>query len=119
MAEGLTWTNAASYNDSKIDNDYNNGTTVVASAGKTVVDAPKVLFNSSMAPSYTTFDLSAGYTIKPRGLRSITLQVNALNLFDEEFISTIGTGGFSVRGDLETLMAGQKRLVFVSLNTAF
>lgn len=147
LAEGLTWTNAASYNDSKIDNDYNNGTTVVPSAGKTVVDAPKVLFNSSMrlakggflgsvaarhvgerffsilndiaAPSYTTVDLSAGYTIKPRGLRSITVQVNAINLLDEEFISTIGTGGFSVRGDLETLMAGQRRLVFFSLNTAF
>lgn len=147
LAEGLSWTTAASYNDSRIDNDYNNGTTVVPSAGKTVVDAPKVLLNSSLrlarggftgslagrhvgerffsilndiaAPSYSTVDVSAGYTFKPRGLRSLTLQLNALNLLDEAFISTIGTGGFSVRGDLETLMAGQKRLVFLSLNTSF
>lgn len=147
LAEGLSWTTAASYNSSKIDDDYNNGTTVIPSAGKQVVDAPKVLFNTSMrlvkrgftgsvaarhvgerffsilndiaAPSYSTVDLSAGYTIKPRGLKALTFQVNALNLLDEEFISTVGTGGFSVRGDLETLMTGQKRLVFFGINTTF
>jgi hypothetical protein len=45
--------------------------------------------------------------------------LNAMNLFDEEYISTMGTGGFSLRGDRETLMAGQTRLLFVSVSTRF
>ena len=43
-----SWVNSAAFNDSKIDNDYKSGTTTVASSGKTVVDAPKVLANSSL-----------------------------------------------------------------------
>jgi hypothetical protein len=34
-------------------------------------------------------------------------------------IATVGTGGFSVSGDLETLMAGSKRLVFLTVGTSF
>ncbi|MBC7895786.1 MAG: TonB-dependent receptor [Cytophagaceae bacterium] len=148
VADGLTWSNAASFNRSTIDDDYSNGTTRVASSGKKVVDAPEVLLNSSLrlarggftgsvaarhvgkryfsilndmsVPSYTTADLSAAYALGAmRGLKGLSLQLNVLNLFDESFISSVGTGGFSVTGDLETLMVGQKRLVFLGLTTSF
>jgi iron complex outermembrane receptor protein len=148
LADGLSWVTAASYNDSKIDDDYNNGTTVVRSAGKTVVDAPQVLGNTALrltrggilgsisarhvgkryfsilndiaAPSYTTVDLSAGYTFSRVGvLKGLNVQLSALNLLDEAFIATMGTNGYSVSGDLETLNVGQKRLVFLSVGTKF
>lgn len=148
LAPGLTWTSTASLNSSEIQDDYKSGTTTVASKGKTVVDAPGVLLNSSLryqrdglmasgavrhvgkryfsilndmvAPAYSTVDASLGYTFKSVGaLRGLSIQLNALNLLDESFISTVGTGGFSVSGDLETLMAGQKRLLFLTVGTSF
>ncbi len=148
LAEGLSWITSAAYNDSKIDDNYQSGNTEIASAGKTVVDAPKVLGTSTLrltrggllgslsarhvdkryfsilndiaAPAYTTMDASAGYTFTRTGLlKGITAQVSAINLLDEQYISTVGTGGFSVSGDLETLMAGPKRLVFVTIGTRF
>lgn len=148
VADGLSWVNSAAFNDSKIDDDYTSGTTTVASSGKTVVDAPKILANSTLrltrggvlgslsarhvgkryfsilndiaAPSYTTVDASAGYTFKRAGpLKGLSLQLSAINLLDEKYIATMGTGGFSVSGDLETLMAGPKRLVFLTVGTSF
>ena len=148
LADGLSWVTSAAYNDSKIDDNYFNGTTEVPSAGKSVVDAPKVLGTSTLklsrggalgsfsvrhvgkryfsilndiaAPSYSTADVSAGYTFRRAGpLKGITAQVSALNLFDQKYIATMGTGGYALRGDNETLMAGQKRLVFFTLGTTF
>ncbi len=148
LAEGLSWTSTASFNSSEIQDDYSNGTATVASRGKTVVDAPGVLLNSALrynrngvmasgavrhvgkryfsilndmaAPAYSTVDASLGDTVPRAGaLRAISVQLNALNLFDETFIATVGTGGFPVRGNLETLMAGQKRLFFLTVGTSF
>jgi iron complex outermembrane recepter protein len=148
LAQGLSWTTSGSVNDSKIEDDYQSGTTTVASKGKTVVDAPQLLLNSSLrltrdaltagttvrhvgkryfsilndmaAPAYSTVDASVGYTFGGKaGSRGLNVQLNALNLLDETFIATVGTGGFSVSGDLETLMAGQKRLIFLSVGTNF
>ena len=68
----------------------------------------------------TTVDFSASYTFPRFGaLKGTTVSVNALNLFDEKYISTMGTNGFTATGDTETLLAGQKRLVFFSLSTTF
>jgi iron complex outermembrane receptor protein len=148
LAEGLRWTTSASVNDSKIQDNYLSGTSEVASKGKTVVDAPKILVHSALrlarnglsasgelrhvgkryfsilndaaAPAYSTVDASAGYVFRRVGaLREVHVQVNALNVFDKAYVSTVGTGGFSVSGDRETLMAGQKRLVFLTLGTSF
>ena len=148
LSDGASWTTSAAFNDSRIDNDYKSGTTTVASAGKTVVDAPKILANSGVrysrggvlaslsarhvgkryfsilndmaAPAYTTVDLSAGYTLQRSGpLKGLSFQVSGVNMLDEQYISTVGTGGFSVSGDLETLMTGPRRLVFFTVGTNF
>jgi iron complex outermembrane receptor protein len=52
-------------------------------------------------------------------VRELTAQLNVTNLLDEEFVSTVGTGGFTVRGDTQTMMAGVRRQAFLTLSTAF
>jgi uridylate kinase len=47
------------------------------------------------------------------------LQMNANNLFDEEYISTVGSGGFGNSGDRQTLLVGAPRQVFVTLKAGF
>ena len=148
LAPGLTWTSSGSLNTSKIQDDYKSGTTTVASKGKTVVDAPGVMLNSSLryardafkagaavrhvgqryfsilndkaAPAYSTVDASVGYAFGGRaGRPALNIQLNAANLLDARYVSTVGTGGFAVSGDLETLMAGPRRLVFLTIGTTF
>lgn len=148
LANGLSWVTSGSLNDSKIDDDYLSGTTKIASAGKTVVDAPKIMgtstlklnrgglsgslgarhvgkryfsiLNDQSVPAYTTVDLSTSYTLSRFGaLKGVTFSANALNLFDESYVSTMGTNGYTVSGDTETLMAGMRRLVFFSIGTKF
>ena len=41
------------------------------------------------------------------------------NLFDEEFVGTIGSNGFGFAGDNQTLLAGAPRQVFVTLRKNF
>ena len=52
-------------------------------------------------------------------MKDVTLKLNAANLFDESYIATMGTGGFSARDDLQTLQAGARRLVFITIGTSF
>jgi len=42
-----------------------------------------------------------------------------LNLLDEEYIGVMGTNGFTVRGDNQTLQPGPSRQVFFSVSTIF
>lgn len=148
LTRELSWSSSAAFNSSEIDDDYKSGTATVAAKGKTVVDAPKTLFNSSLqwvrggataaltarhvgkryfsilndvaVPAYTTLDASATYRLtKLRGIRELSLQLNAVNLSDKLYIATMGTGGFTVSGDTQTLMAGYRRLVFLTLGTSF
>jgi iron complex outermembrane receptor protein len=148
LAPTISWFNSASYGKATIQDNYLSGTTAVKSAGKDVVDAPRTLLNSSLkwddrhlfatggvryvdkryfsilndmsVPSFTLFDAGLGYRFGSLGkAKEITIQANAQNLFDKSYISTIGTGGFTVTGDNQTLQAGARRLVFVTVGAAF
>jgi iron complex outermembrane receptor protein len=148
IADRITWQSSGSYNRSTIDDDYEDGQNLIPSSGKDVVDAPRVMLNSSVrvargpligsfgarhvakryftilntmsVPSYTVFDASAGFRLsRLSALKDLTLQLNAANLFDESYIASMGTGGFSVRDDLQTLQTGARRLVFVTIGTSF
>jgi iron complex outermembrane receptor protein len=148
LADGVSWVSSGAYNTSTIDDDYKSGTTTIASSGKDVVDAPRTILNSQLklnrgsvagslgvrnvakryysilndasVPAYTTVDLSANYTLPRFGaLKGLTIGVNAVNLLDEQYIATMGTNGYSVSGDTETLMAGMRRLVFFTVGTKF
>jgi iron complex outermembrane receptor protein len=51
--------------------------------------------------------------------RPIELQVNATNLFDVKYVSTMGTNGFGFSGDAQTLMVGAPRAVFGTIKAGF
>ncbi len=70
--------------------------------------------------AYTLFDANVGYRFTGiGGVREISVQLNAWNLFDKAYLATIGTGGFRVSGDTQTLNAGARRLVFLTMGTSF
>ena len=124
------------------------GTKVIPSKGKDAVDAPRLLANSSLryssgswtsnlgvrhvdkryftilndlsVPAYTTADAGLGYRRQNVGRASeVTVQLNVANLFDASYLGPIGTGGFTVSGDNQTLQAGARRLLFLTVGTTF
>ncbi len=152
LADGLSWNSTASYNSSKINDDYTTGTssgsTVIPSKGKDAVDAPRFMANSALryanahwtghfgvrhvdkryftilndlsVPGYTVADAGVGYRLMNVGrAKEVTLQLNVSNLFDASYLGPIGTGGFTVSGDNQTLQAGARRLAFLTLGTTF
>ena len=124
------------------------GAKVIASKGKDAVDAPRVIANTALryddshwianvgarhvdkryftilndlaVPAYTVADAGLGYRIQNLGrARELTLQLNVSNLFDASYLGPIGTGGFTVSGDNQTLQAGARRLAFITVGTTF
>jgi len=147
----LSWFNSASYNDSTYEDDFVSGTTVVEVSGKTVVDSPEWLFNSELSleygqafaklhykytderyytylndgsvDGYSIVNLGLGYRFGDLGLlQGLTAQLDVTNLFDEEYIATVGSGGFSnsdPNGTAQTLLPGAPQQWFFSLKAAF
>jgi len=107
-------------------------TGLIATKDKSPVDAPRLIANSGLryavsnwtatfggrhvdkryftilndlsVPAYTVADAGIGYRLQNLGFaKEVTLQLNVNNLFDESYIGPIGTGGFTVSGDNQTL----------------
>ena len=128
------------------------GVVEMATAGKTVVNTPKNLlkvefayeqggFFGRLGVSYTgeryytyknaggqvdastVADLSLGYRFEGGAfLDGLELQANVTNLMDEDYISTIGSGGFAKSdptGTAQTILPGAPRQFFVSVKKAF
>ncbi|MBX9796889.1 TonB-dependent receptor [Sphingomonas sp.] len=138
-----------SFNDSTYRNDVVNraGVVVARTAGRTVVDAPRDLFraelrydqrrffgrlgfnytsrrfftfeNDQSVPSFTLVDLTLGLRMDWPNIVKGELQFNATNLFNERYIATIGSNGFTNRGDNQTLLAGAPQQFFVTFRTQF
>jgi len=147
----LYWYNSASFNDSVYKDDFLNGTTLVEVSGKTVVDSPEFLFNSELGvemdrffarlhlkhtddryytflnegevDAFTLVNLSVGYRLPDLGfLKEVTAQLDVNNLTDKEYISTVGSGGFSnsdPNGTGQTILPGAPRQAFFSIKGAF
>ncbi len=146
LGQGFGLYASYSYTDATYRDDVLNssdGTLVAAIKGKTVVDSPKHLLrgelNYDQGPlfgriganymskryySYTNdasvdgrviVDASIGYRITDQ----IEVQLNASNLFDKKYISTIGSGGFGNSGDAQTLLIGAPQQFFVTLKAGF
>jgi iron complex outermembrane receptor protein len=137
------------YNDATYrDNVVNSvGAILAATAGKSVVDAPKHLIkgelgydsetvfgrvgvnymssryfnylNDRSVPGRALVDATLGYRFSAMGLRKTEIQLNVANLFDTKYVSTIGSNGFGNSGDNQTLLAGSPRQVLVSLKVGF
>lgn len=151
LTDSITWYNSASYNLAQIEDDYTSGTTRVDTSGKTVVDSPEWMFNSEVSyeteqlftrlhfkytgereytylnqgnvDAFSVVNLSAGYRFGDLGmLKELTAQVDVSNLLDEDYISTVGSGGFGnsdLAGTAQTLLTGAPRLMFFSLKASF
>ena len=66
-------------------------------------------------------DASIGYRFAdaPGLLRGFTIEASVTNLTDKDYISTIGTNGYTASGDNQTLLAGAPRQWFVTLRRGF
>jgi iron complex outermembrane receptor protein len=137
-----------SFNDSTYRDDVVNaaGAIVAATRGKTTVDTPKHLARGElsfdndslfariavnyMSKRYFNYendrsvggralvDATLGYRLS--GLfENVELQLNASNIFDKDYVATIGSNGFGNRGDNQTLLAGTPRQVFGTVKIAF
>jgi len=125
------------------------GALVAATAGKTVVNTPETLaraelayddgslfatlagaftgerfssyLNDESAGSYTLFELTAGYRFMDRSdwLNGTEVQFNVTNLLDEDYISTVGSGGFQNTAGRQTFLPGAPRQMFVTLRRHF
>lgn len=120
---GLSWYNSLAFNDSQYESDYLDGTTLVRTKGKQVVDAPKRLYateirweqdglslqlgakytdkryltylNDSKVDGFWVVDASASYEWKDIAWAdAFKLQLNLTNVFDKEYFGSIGTNGF-------------------------
>jgi outer membrane receptor for ferric coprogen and ferric-rhodotorulic acid len=60
-------------------------------------------------------DASLGYRFDDK----TELQFNANNLFDEQYLSTINSGGTGNSGDRQTLLVGAPQQFFVTLKAGF
>lgn len=123
VAQNWNWFNSLTLNDSKYKSDYMDGATLVRTSGKTVVDAPKVMFstdlgyerngwfgslngkytgqryytylNDNKVDAYWQFNASAGYRQKNvAGMKEFSAQLAITNLANKHYFSTIGSNGF-------------------------
>lgn len=60
-------------------------------------------------------DASLGYRFAFGPVKKAEIQLNVTNLFDKDYISTIGTNGFGNIGDNQTLLNGAPRQIFATL----
>ncbi len=147
LFDRLSWYNAVSYNQSTYNSNYSDGDTLIQTAGKTVVDTPRLLYKSDLSyktPRYQVrlnadylstryftytndesvnprwiFNLSAANSVgKIAGLSDVRVQLDVYNLFDRKYISTLGSGGFTAAGDNQTLQVGPPRQLFVTLRAS-
>ena len=123
VAQNWNWFNSLTLNDSQYKSDYMNGTTLVATNGKTVVNTPKVMFstdigyesngwfssldgkytgqryytylNDNKVDAYFLMNASAGYKQKNvAGMKELSVQLSITNLMDKKYFGSIGTNGF-------------------------
>ena len=76
--------------------------------------------NDRSVPSQMLADFTVGYRFSGTPmLEGLEAQLNISNLFDEEYVSTINSNGFGIRGDNQTLLVGAPRQVFVTVRKQF
>jgi iron complex outermembrane recepter protein len=148
----LTWFTSLAWNDSEYDDNYTTaGTTVVPVKGKQVVDTPQMLLKSELTydngvffasanvaytderfytylndgsvDAYTLVNLGAGYRFRGFGaFEEISIQLDATNVTDKEYFSTIDSNGFSetdTDGKWQSLLLGAPRQFFLSARAKF
>jgi iron complex outermembrane receptor protein len=125
LAEGFSLFGSLSWNQSEYAADYRDGTTLIPTKGKTVVDTPELLanlelryamdgfearigtkftddryityLNDSQVESYWVADASLSYDFgSVWRAKGLKATLNVTNLFDEDYFASVGTNGFVV-----------------------
>lgn len=147
LGGGLTLFASYSYNDASYRDNVVTPTAIIPTKGKNVVDTPKHLLRGEIAYDSDSFfgriganymskryfnylndrsvssrvliDATLGYRFD-MGMRTpIELQLNATNLLDKKYVSTIGSNGFGNSGDNQTLLAGAPQQFFATVKVGF
>lgn len=121
--DGFRWFNSLTWTDSQYDANYLDGTNLIPTDGKDVVDTPRNLFateltygvdgfefsvgakytgkryityiNDSSVPSFWVVDAGASYTLGEVGpLSDLKLSANIANVADKQYFGTVGSNGF-------------------------
>jgi iron complex outermembrane receptor protein len=150
LAPSLSLIGSYSYNDSTYDENTVNGTASVPTKGVRTVDTPAHLAKAevnyddgqifgNLAGAYTSkrnvtytgdvtvggyvlVDAALGYRFAEGGaLGGLEVQVNAVNLFDKQYIAALGSGQFfnNATSLNNTLQAGSPRQVFGTIRKRF
>ncbi len=149
--QSLTWFTSLSWNDSEYDDNYTTGTRVVEVKGKQVTDTPEILLKSELTyddgaffasanvnytderfytylnqgsvDAYTLVNLAAGYRFRGFGaFEELSIQLDATNVTDKEYFSTIDSNGFTEtdpNGTWQSLLLGAPRQFFLSARAKF
>ncbi|EZP74434.1 TonB-denpendent receptor [Sphingomonas paucimobilis] len=144
LGGGFSLFGSYSYTDATYRDDVVDASGAVAPIeGKTVVDSPRHLArgeinyerdgafgrigvnymsrryytytNDQSVPGRVIVDATVGYRFTER----LELQLNATNLLDKRYISTVGSGGFSNSGDGQTLLIGAPSQFFATIKAGF
>jgi len=149
---------SASYNDSELkQNLVVSATGVLRTAGKRLVETPEWTFggrvelrpfagfnlglegkyvderfttdfNDAKVDGFKVFSLDVGYNFEFEGVKSMRVQLNVYNMFDEEFFGSINSTAYAVAQTpaiagfspaAPTLALGAPRTVSISLQTRF
>jgi iron complex outermembrane receptor protein len=147
LGGGMTLFASYSYTGATYEDNVITPTATIAIKGKDVVDTPKHLLRGEVAYDSDTFfgrvganymskryftylndksvparvlvDATLGYRFDAGMRVPLELQLNAVNLLDKAYVSTIGSNGFGNSGDNQTLLAGSPQQFFVTLKAGF
>jgi len=147
LGGGMTLFASYSYTGATYEDNVITPTATIAIKGKDVVDTPKHLLRGEVAYDSDTFfgrlganymskryftylndqsvparvliDATLGYRFDAGMRAPVELQLNAVNLLDKQYVSTIGSNGFGNSGDNQTLLAGSPQQFFVTLKAGF
>ncbi|MFT3997466.1 MAG: TonB-dependent receptor [Asticcacaulis sp.] len=147
FSDTIRLSSSYSYNDSKYADNYTSNGKTYQTKDKTVVNTPKHMLSADLSydngtlfatagakytsdryytyenigglvEGFTTVDATLGYRF-PAGFE---VQLNVTNLTDEDYISTVGSGGFvnsDTTGSTMTLLPGAPRQAFLTVRKAF
>jgi iron complex outermembrane receptor protein len=149
LMHGLSATASYAYNNSTYRDNVLSGVTTIPLKGKTVTDSPKHIASAEiaydgdlffgriganyMSKRYYTYtndqsvggrvvaDASIGIKV-PEGMGLLTgfaIEGSVTNLFDKDYVGTVGSGGFGNSGDAQTLLPAAPRQFFVTLRKGF
>jgi iron complex outermembrane receptor protein len=152
LPAGWIWSGALAFNDARYRDDYVSNGLIVRTKGQRVINAPDWLFSSELrrnwgdwhiatdvqhtgqrsasytgdlqVSSFTLWGLGAGYETKggPAGAVRSGVRLQIRNLFDAEYIATLGSSGFYANdadGRKTYIQVGAPRGIYMTVHAEY